>query len=313
MKAYALQRIIALIPVLLIASLVIFTIVRLAPGGPAAVILGEQATAPQIDALNHELGLDQPIYVQFAKWVRDVFTGNLGESLFYSSSVTSVIGQHIQPTLLLSTYAILLAIIIGVPLGTIAALRHGSLLDRGLMSVSLIGVAAPSFLIALILIIVAAVKFHILPSGGYVKIQQSFLGNLKSLILPAISLSLSSLALIARITRSAVLEVLGSDYVRTAHAKGLKNRSVVIRHILRSALLNVITIIGLVFAGLMGGTVVIETVFHIPGIGSLIINAVIRRDFPLVQGTILYITFAVVLVNLVVDLLYTWIDPRVNV
>jgi peptide/nickel transport system permease protein len=227
--------------------------------------------------------------------------------------VTSVIGQHIQPTLLLSTYAILLAILIGVPLGTIAALRHGSLLDRGLMSVSLIGVAAPSFLIALILIIVAAVKFHILPSGGYVRIQDSFFGNLKGLILPAISLSLSSLALIARITRSAVLEVLGSDYVRTAHAKGLKNRTVVVRHILRSALLNVITIIGLVFAGLMGGTVVIETVFHIPGIGSLIIHAVIRRDFPLVQGTILYITFAVVLVNLIVDLLYAWIDPRVNV
>lgn len=313
MKAYALQRIIALIPVLLIASLVIFTIVRLAPGGPAAVILGEQATAPQIDALNHKLGLDQPLYVQFAKWVRDVFTGNLGESLFYNGSVTSVIGQHIQPTLLLSTYAILLAIIIGVPIGTIAALRHGSLLDRGLMSVSLIGVAAPSFLIALILIIVAAVKFHFLPSGGYVRIQSSFFGNLKSLILPAISLSLGSLALIARITRSAVLEVLGSDYVRTAHAKGLKNRTVVVRHILRSALLNVITIIGLVFAGLMGGTVVIETVFHIPGIGSLIIHAVIRRDFPLVQGTILYITFAVVLVNLVVDLLYAWIDPRVNV
>lgn len=312
MHRYVVQRLLALIPVLLVVSVVVFSLVRITPGDPAAVILGDQASAEAVRQLRQRLGLDDPLPVQFVRWIANAVQGNFGESLFFGEPVTQMIVSRLEPTLLLTLYALLIATLLGIPLGTIAALNRGRPIDRALMVGSLIGISAPSFLIGLLLILLVAVNLRWLPSGGYVPLSQGFVPNLRSLALPALALSLSQFALVARFTRTAVLEVLGADFIRTAYAKGLEPYAVILRHILRNALISVVTIVGLSFAVLMGGTVVIETLFDLPGVGRLVIGAVLRRDYPLLQGAVLYVTAAVVLVNLVVDLLYAWIDPRIR-
>jgi peptide/nickel transport system permease protein len=311
-RTYILGRVVALVPVLLVVAVVIFSLLRLTPGDPAAVMLGDQATVEAIRDLRRQLGLDEPIPVQLVRWMASALQGNLGKSIFLDKPVTAAIAERIEPTVMLTLYAMLFAILLGVPLGTLAALKQGSVLDRFLMITSLVGISAPSFLIGLLLILYFAVELRWLPSGGYRPIASGLGANLTSLVLPSIALGLSQLALIARMSRTAVLEVLGADYIRTAFAKGLSFEGVVVGHILRNALISIVTIIGLSFGVLMGGTVVIETLFDLPGVGRLVIGSVLRRDYPVIQGAVLYVTCVIVLVNLMVDVLYAWLDPRIR-
>jgi peptide/nickel transport system permease protein len=309
---YVGQRILALVPVLLVVAVVVFSLLRLTPGDPAALMLGDTATVDQIQQLHHQLGLDQPVPVQFVLWIAQAAQGNLGQSLYFNEGVTQAIASHIEPTVMLTLYALLFAIGLGTPLGVLAALRQGGAVDRVLMLISLVGIAAPSFLVGLLLILVFAVTLRWLPAAGYVPLSGGLWANFQSLILPACALGLGQLALVARMTRTSVLEVLNADFVRTAYAKGLPHRLVLLRHVLRTALLPIVTIVGLSFAVLMGGTVVTETLFSLPGIGRLVVEAVLRRDYPVIQGAVLYVTTAIVVVNLLVDLLYLWIDPRIT-
>jgi peptide/nickel transport system permease protein len=311
-QAYIVQRIVALVPVLLVVAVVVFSLLRLTPGDPAAVMLGDQASVDAVRELRQRLGLDEPLPVQFVRWVGNAVRGDLGNSIFLDQPVTKTIVDRIEPTVLLTLYALLFAIVLGVPLGTLAALKRGSPLDRSLMVGSLVGISAPSFLIGLLLILFVAVQLRWLPSGGYRPLSEGLAANLSGLVLPSVALGLGQLALIARFTRTAVLEVLGAEFVRVAIGKGLPFEAVVVRHILRNALISIVTIIGLSFAVLMGGTVVIETLFDLPGVGRLVIGSVLRRDYPVIQGAVLYVTCAIVLVNLAVDLLYSWLDPRIR-
>ena len=312
MQRYLVQRLIAIVPVLGVVAVIVFGLLRLTPGDPAAIMLGDGATPQAIHDLRQQLGLDEPLPIQFFKWIGGALRGDLGRSIFFNETVTGLIVKRIEPTVLLTVYALLLASLVGIPVGTIAAVRRGSLLDRALMVTSLVGISAPSFLIGLLLILVVAVQLRWLPSGGYKPLSDGLLENFRSMALPATALGLAQFALIARTSRTAVLEVLGADYIRVAVAKGLAPHVVLIRHILRNAFITIITIIGLSFAVLMGGTVVIETLFDIPGVGRLVIEAVLRRDYPVIQGAVLYVTCMIVLINVGVDLLYSLIDPRIR-
>ncbi len=312
MQAYILQRLTATAPVLLVVAVVIFALVRLTPGDPAKVMLGENASEADVRALREQLGLDDPLPTQFVRWSVQALQGNLGRSLYHNQPVTRAILDRIEPTVLLTLYGLTMGIVLGVPLGTYAALHRGSLLDRTLMIVSLGGISTPSFLIGLLLIWFIGVELRWLPTGGYQPLARGAWATLTSLTLPAVALGLSQIALIARMSRTAVLEVLGSDYIRTAHAKGLSFHAVTTHHIVRNALIPIVTIIGLSFAVLMGGTVVVETLFDIPGVGRLVIGSVLRRDYPVIQGVVLYVTLAIMLVNLFVDLLYAWLDPQIR-
>ncbi len=312
MRTYLIQRLVALVPVLLVVATVVFLLVRLTPGDPAAVILGDQASAEAVRELRTRLGLDDPLMVQYGRWLANAARGDMGKSLFFDQPVTSIILERVEPTVLLALYGLLVGTVLGVPCGVLAALKHGRLLDRILMMVSLAGLSTPSFVIGLLLAYLVSVQLNLLPAGGYVPIRRGFLANLQSLILPALSLGLVQFALIARMTRTAVLEVMTADHVRVAHAKGLPFRLVLLRHILRNSLIPIVTIIGLSLAVLMGGTVVIETLFDLPGLGRLAVGSILRRDYPVIQGVILYVTCAIALVNLAVDLVYSWLDPRIR-
>lgn len=312
MRAYIIQRLVALIPVLLVVATVVFLLVRLTPGDPAAVILGDQASAEAVRQLRARLGLDDPLPVQYGRWVMNAVRGDLGSSLFFDRPVTAIIVERIEPTLLLTLYGLLFGTVLGVPCGVVAAVNHGRLVDRILMAASLLGISTPSFVIGLLLAYVVAVQWNLLPAGGYVPVRQGIFGHLQSLLLPSLALGLVQFALITRMTRTAVLEVITADHVRVAHGKGLPFRLVLLRHVLRNSLIPIVTIIGLSLAVLMGGTVVIETLFDLPGVGRLAVGSILRRDYPLVQGVILYVTFAIALVNLLVDLVYSWLDPRIR-
>ncbi len=312
MRGYLLRRLLALAPVLLVVALVVFSLLRLTPGDPAAVMLGDNAGATDVARLRKTLGLDQPLPVQFVTWVGQLVRGDLGRSIFLDRPVTQAIVQRLQPTALLTLYALIIAVAIAVPAGTIAAARQGSWADRTLMMFSLLGVSLPDFLVGLLLILVFAVTLSWMPSEGYRPLSDGLLANLRSLLLPAIALGMGQCALLARITRASVLEVLRHDYVQTARAKGLAERTVMWRHVLRNALVPIVTVVGLSYAILMGGAVIVETVFNLPGIGRLVISAVSRRDYPVVQGVVLFVALVYVMVNLVVDLIYCQLDPRVR-
>jgi len=312
MQTYILRRLIALVPVLLVVAVVLFALVRLTPGDPTSILLGELATEADRAALRRQLGLDDPLPIQFLRWTSDAARGDLGRSVFFKQPVTEAILARFEPTWLLTVYALLVATVVGVPLGTYAALRRGSLVDRLLMLGSLLGLSVPSFLIGLLLIWFVSVELRLLPSGGYRPLSEGPVGTLVSLTLPAMSLALTQVALVARMSRAAVLEIAEADHVRTAHAKGLRLRTVVRRHILRNALIPIVTIIGLSFAVLMGGTVVVELLFDLPGVGRLVIQSVLRRDYAVIQGAVLYVTLAIMVVNLVVDIIYAWLDPQVR-
>jgi peptide/nickel transport system permease protein len=310
--AYILRRLILLIPVMLIVGVVVFMLVHLTPGDPAAVILGQNATGEQIEALRERLGLNDPLLVQFFQWFGDALRLDFGESLFLGMPVTEALAQRAQPTLLLTTYALMIEILIGVPAGVIAAMKRNSVVDRGLMLMSISGAAIPTFFLGILLILIFAVRLNWLPSGGYTPIEEDPVEHFKGMILPAFTLGFASAGLLARLVRSSMLDVLREDYVRTAMAKGLQYRQVVSRHALRNALIPAITVIGYSLGGLLGGAVVTETVFTIPGMGRLVVQSIARRDYPLIQGAIMIIAAIYVIVNLIVDILYVYIDPRIR-
>ncbi|MDQ6604235.1 MAG: ABC transporter permease [Chloroflexota bacterium] len=312
MTRYVLRRLVALIPVLLVVGVVVFSLVHLTPGDPAAVILGDNATPEQVQQLRHELGLDAPLYRQFVHWFGDAARLQFGQSLFLGRPVTRALLDRAQPTGLLTLYALVVATAIGVPAGIVAALRRNTLLDRALMMIAISGIAIPSFVLGILLILLFAVVLHWLPAGGYVPLTTDPGKHFRTMVMPAFSLGFASAALLARIVRSSMLDVLREDYVRTAYAKGLRTRAVVVRHALRNALIPVVTVIGLSLGGLLSGAVVTETVFNLPGMGQLVVQSVLRRDFPVIQGAVMVTATAYLLVNLVVDVLYVYLDPRIR-
>jgi peptide/nickel transport system permease protein len=306
------KRILATIPILFVVSVVIFLIVHITPGDPAAVMLGESATPEDVKVLRQQMGLDLPLHQQYWNWMADVLRGDLGDSYFMKESVASAILSHLPPTLSLAVLALAVALIIAIPTGIIAALRRGTLIDQTVMTFSLLAMAVPSFLLALLLILLVGVALQWLPVAGYRPLDAGLWNHLKYLILPAISLGAIQSALITRMTRASMLEVLNAGYIKTARSKGVKERQIIFKHALRNAFLPILTVIGQTFGGLVTGAVVTETIFNIPGIGQLIINAVERRDYAMIQGVVLFVTFAYVMINLIVDLLYGVIDPRVR-
>ena len=312
MTAYLIRRLLATIPVMLLVATGVFLLLKLTPGDPAGIILGPDATEERREALRDSLGLNDPLPVQYVRWLGDAARGDLGDSLFLNQPVTSALLERAEPTLLLTTFSTLVAVAVGLPLGIIAARRRGTWADVGAMAVAIVGISMPTFWLGLNLILVFAVRLKWLPVAGYAPLSDGLWESIRYIILPAITLGVAQAALLARMTRSMMLEVLNSDYVRTARAKGVGEFGVVIRHAFRNALLPVINVIGLIIAALLSGAVVTEQIFNIPGIGRLLIQAVGRRDVPLVQGTVLVISAMYVLVNLVVDIVAAALDPRVR-
>ncbi|HEY0878148.1 MAG TPA: ABC transporter permease [Zeimonas sp.] len=312
MLSFLLRRIASTIPVLVIVALIVFGMTRLAPGDPAALLVGDSASLADIERVRTQLGLDQPLPVQFLKWSAQMLQGNLGQSLFLNQSVASLIGQRIEPTLSLAGLTLVLTVLIAVPLGVLAAWRHGGWLDRALMSFSVLGFSIPTFVIGYLLIWAVALKGGLLPVQGYARLGEGVLPWLRQLVLPSLTLSIIYLALIARVTRAAVAEALTEDYIRTARAKGISERQVLVRHALANAAVPIVTVIGIGVALLIGGVVVTETVFAIPGLGQLTVDAVLSRDYPLIQGITLFFSAIYVLINLLVDLSYLLLDPRIR-
>ena len=312
MKRFILGRLVATIPVMGVVATVVFLLLRLAPGDPAAILAGDAASPEQIAAIRARLGLDQPILVQFAEWIWRLVQGDLGTSIISNQPVTKLIGERLEPTLALATTTIVFAVVVAVPLGVLAAWRHGSWIDRGVMALSVLGFSIPIFVLGYLWIFAVAMELQWLPVQGYTSLAQGFLPFIQRLILPTLTLSVIYIALIARITRASVLEVLGEDYIRTAHAKGVGERSVLTRHALRNAAVPIISVIGIGIALLISGVVVTESVFNLPGLGRLTVDAVLARDYPVIQGVILLFSLVYVLINLAVDLAYTIFDPRIR-
>jgi peptide/nickel transport system permease protein len=312
MAGYILRRIAATVPVMLIVAVLVFLMLRLTPGDPAAVIAGDNANAEQIAAIRTRLGLDQPIVVQFFIWFGQILHGDFGESFFFKKSVAELIASRLEPTLALSLSTILIAVVVAVPLGVLAAYKQGTLIDKIVMGFSVLGFSVPVFVIGYSLIYLFAIELNWLPVQGYQRLADGFGGFLARLILPSLTLAVIYIALIARMTRTSVLDVMGEDYIRTARAKGQVERKVLFNHALRNAAVPIVTIIGFGVALLIGGVVVTESVFTIPGIGRLTVDAVLARDYPTIQAVILLFSFVYVLINLIVDLAYRVFDPRIR-
>jgi len=312
MLTYVLRRLVATIPVMLIVAVLVFLMLRLTPTDPAAIIAGDNATSEQVADIRTRLGLDQPIHTQFFLWGSRTLQGDFGESFFFKKKVAELILDRLEPTLSLAVITIVLAVLIAVPLGVLAAWRHGGWLDRIVMGFSVLGFSVPVFVIAYMLIYVFAIQLNWLPVQGYQRIRLGMGGWLQRLILPALTLSVIYVALIARITRTSVLEVMHEDYIRTARAKGQTEGRVLIRHALANAAIPIVTVIGLGVALLIGGVVVTESVYTIPGLGRLTVDAVLARDYPTIQAVILLFSLAYVLINLAVDVAYTVLDPRIR-
>jgi len=297
---------------MVLVATAVFVLLRLTPGDPTEVLLGPEATPERAAELRRDLGLDKPIPVQWALWFSHVLRGDLGESIFLRRPVTQAIWERAEPTLMLTLLSLAVSVFLGLSLGVLAAVRQGSWADLAAMLVSLAGISMPTFWIGLNLILVFAVILGVLPVAGYKSLSEGVWENVRYLILPAITLGFYEAALLARMTRSMMLEVLKENYVRTARSIGLPERRVVLGHALHNALIPLLTIVGLMFAGLLGGALVTETVFNIPGVGRLLIQAVLRRDYQLVQGIVLVIAGVYVLINLSVDILYGVLDPRIS-
>jgi len=310
--AYIARRALQAIPVMVLVATAVFVLLRLTPGDPTEVLLGPEATPERAAELRRDLGLDKPIPVQWALWFSHVLRGDLGESIFLRRPVTQAIWERAEPTLMLTLLSLAVSVFLGLSLGVLAAVRQGSWADLAAMLVSLAGISMPTFWIGLNLILVFAVILGVLPVAGYKSLSEGVWENVRYLILPAITLGFYEAALLARMTRSMMLEVLKENYVRTARSIGLPERRVVLGHALHNALIPLLTIVGLMFAGLLGGALVTETVFNIPGVGRLLIQAVLRRDYQLVQGIVLVIAGVYVLINLSVDILYGVLDPRIS-
>ena len=312
MGRYTLQRILAMFPVLIVVAIVTFSLIHITPGDPVSLMAGDLATPEQKEAIRKDMGLDRPIYQQLVIYFSDLLRGDLGESIFNKFKVTTLISQRLEPTLFIAVFSQLVSIIIAIPLGILAAWKANTWVDRVVMVIAVLGLAIPSFWLGANLIWVFAVKLHWFPAFGYIPISEGVVPWIKSITLPSISVGFISAALIARMTRASMLEVLREDYVRTARAKGLGEQAVLLGHAFKNASIPVVTIIGIGIAGLVSGLVVTEAVFGIPGVGRLIVDAVNRRDYPVIQGVILMFTVAYVLINLVVDLIYGYLDPRIR-
>lgn len=309
---YVVKRLLSLIPVLFVVSILVFSLMHLAPGDPASAILGMEATAADLEHLKEELGLNLPLYEQYARWVVGVLHGDLGRSYFMEESVGQAIAGHFRPTLSLALFAELIALVLALPAGIYAACRRGRPADRIVMLLSLLALAVPSFILGLLLILLLGVLLALFPIGGYAPLEEGLLPHLRYLVLPALALGSTQAALIARMTRAAMAEVLDRNFIRTLVAKGMRGGNVVGVHALRNALFPILTAVGQSMASLLSGAIVVETVFNIPGLGQLLINSIARRDFAMIQGIVLVVTVICVLVNLLVDLLYGVADPRVR-
>ena len=309
---YVVKRLLSLIPVLFVVSILVFSLMHLAPGDPASAILGMDATAADLERLKEELGLNLPLYEQYVRWVVGVLHGDLGRSYFMEESVGQAIAGHFRPTLSLALFAELIALVLALPAGIYAACRRGRPADRIVMLLSLLALAVPSFILGLLLILLLGVLLALFPIGGYAPLEEGLLPHLRYLVLPALALGSTQAALIARMTRAAMAEVLDQNFIRTLVAKGMRGRVVVGVHALRNALFPILTAVGQSMASLLSGAIVVETVFNIPGLGQLLINSIARRDFAMIQGIVLVVTVICVLVNLSVALLYGVADPRVR-
>jgi len=310
--AYVVRRVLATIPVMGVVALFVFSLLYLAPGDPAAIIAGDLATADDILRIRAKLGLDEPFLVRFWTWLWAVLHGDLGISIFTNLPVTRLIGQRVEPTLALTLSTLLVAVIVAVPMGVLAAWKAGRWQDRAVMAFAVIGFSVPIFVLAYLLIFGLSLGLDLLPVQGYASIRDGFGPFIQHLILPSVALGITYMALIARITRASMLDVLSQDYIRTAQAKGLAADKVLIGHALKNAAVPIVTVIGIGVGLLISGVVVTETVFAIPGIGRLTVDAILRRDYPIIQGVILIFSAAYVLVNLLVDLSYTLLDPRIR-
>ena len=312
MLAYLTRRVLATIPVMAVVALFVFSLLYLAPGDPAAVIAGDQASPADVERIRQGLGLDRPFLVRFGEWSWRILRGDMGTSIFTGLPVSALIGQRIEPTLSLTAVTLVLSVLVAVPVGVVTAWKAGSLLDRAIMGFAVFGFSVPVFVVGYLLAYVFGIQLEWLPVQGYTPLSQGVLPWLENLVLPAMALGCVYIALIARITRAAMLEVLGQDYIRTARAKGVGRRGILFVHALKNAAVPIVTVIGLGVALLIGGAVVTETVFAIPGLGRLTVDAILRRDYPVIQGIVLMFSFVYVLVNLGIDLLYSLLDPRIR-
>jgi len=312
MYAYIARRLLATLPVMAVVGIAVFLLLHLTPGDPAVVIAGDYPRPEDIEKIRENLGLNEPLHIQFFSWVGALLSGDLGTSIFSNLPVAKLIGQRLEPTLALAIATIIFAILVAVPMGVIAAWRAGTMTDRVIMVFAVLGFSVPVFVIGYAMMWLFSITLGWFPVQGYKPIGEGFWPFLRSITLPTVALGIIYVALIARITRASMLEVLTEDYMRTARAKGLDNNALLIRHALRNASVPIVTIIGIGIALLIGGVVVTESVFNIPGLGRLTIDAVLRRDYPIIQGVILIFSGAYVIVNLIIDLSYTILDPRIR-
>jgi len=308
------KRLVWMVPIILGLSLVVFSMMHLAPGDPAEAILGPRGTKELVAQARHDLGLDQPLYVQYGRWVAHAARGDLGESYRLNRAVRPEVLAKFKNSAILATISFVVAVIVGIAIGTLSAVRRGGLLDNGLMAITVTGISMPPFYLGMLLIILFSVKLDLLPTGGMYDVRQdpSTAQLIRHLILPALTLAAVPIAVIARIMRSSMLEVIGQDFIRTARAKGLRDRGVISRHALRNALIPVVAVVGLQVGYLLSATALIEVVFSWPGLGSLLVQSVVTRDLPLAQGAVLLIAMIYVLVNILTDLVQALLDPRIH-
>lgn len=312
MTAFIVRRLLATIPVMAVVAVFVFLLLRLAPGDPAALIAGDDANSAAIENIRQQLGLDRPIWEQFILWVGNILRGDLGTSIFSNLPVSRLILQRLEPTLMLMAATLVVAISFAIPLGVLAAWKARTIVDRAVMLFAVLGFAIPVFLAGYVLMYVFSIQLRWLPVQGYRPLSQGLWQSIQSLILPAIALGTTYIALIARITRASMLEVLSQDYIRTANAKGLATGRVLLLHALKNASVPIVTVIGIGIALLISGVVITETVFNIPGLGRLTVDAVLKRDYPIVQGLILVFAGTKVIINLLIDLSYAFLDPRIR-
>lgn len=312
MLGYIIQRVLAAIPVMGFVALIVFLLLRLTPGDPAAILAGDAATPAQIEHIRNQLGLNDPLYVQFFSWIADMLRGDFGVSLLSGTPVTQMIASRMEPTISLALTTITLSVIIAVPLGVLAAWKQGTLIDRFVMLLSVVGFSVPVFVIGYLMISFFAMELRWFPVQGFRSITQGIGPFAERITLPTLTLTLLYVALIARITRTSMLDILGEDYIRTAHAKGLSETRVLMRHALRNCSVPIITVIGIGFALIISGVVVTESVFNLPGLGRLTVDAVLARDYPVIQAVILLASLIYVVINLLIDIAYVLLDPRIR-
>jgi peptide/nickel transport system permease protein len=310
--AYILKRLAATIPVMVVVALFVFLLLHLTPGDPAAVIAGDEATPAAIEGIRHKLGLDRPIWEQFGIYVQNLLRGDLGTSIFSNLPVTTLVKQRLEPTVVLAIGTLLVAVLFAVPMGVLAAWKARTLVDRVVMGFSVLGFAVPVFLVGYVLIYIFAIELRWLPVQGYRPISQGIGQTARSIVLPAFALGMVYMALIARVTRASMLEVLNQDYIRTARAKGASRTALLLHHALKNAAVPIVTVIGIGLALLISGVVITETVFNIPGLGRLTVDAILKRDYPIIQGLIIIFAGVKVLVNLMIDISYVFFDPRIR-